>query len=132
MRGQSVCGHSRACVWPPDALDTQRLQLSVATGQSVPYYLPFHNTNLLASTNSTIMAGKFDVEELERTWKWSEGDPEELFVLEEEIASGSFGSVYKVRFYRLSSSFYFSSTSLLPVCYLLSDPALHFSTHFRH
>lgn len=43
------------------------------------------------------MAGKFDVEELERTWKWSEGDPEELFVLEEEIASGSFGSVYKVR-----------------------------------
>jgi len=46
------------------------------------------------------MAGKFDVEELERNWKWSEGDPEELFILEEEIASGSFGSVYKVRFYR--------------------------------
>jgi serine/threonine protein kinase len=43
------------------------------------------------------MAGKFDVEELERNWKWSEGDPEELFVLEEEIASGSFGSVYKAR-----------------------------------
>ena len=47
------------------------------------------------------MAGKFDVEELERTWKWSEGDPEELFVLEEEIASGSFGSVYKVRFFQV-------------------------------
>jgi hypothetical protein len=41
--------------------------------------------------------GKFDVEALERNWKWSDGDPEELFVLEEEIASGSFGSVYKVR-----------------------------------
>ena len=41
--------------------------------------------------------GKFDVEALERNWKWSDGDPEELFVLEEEIASGSFGSVYKAR-----------------------------------
>lgn len=41
---------------------------------------------------------KFDVEALEKNWKWSLGDPEELFILEEEIASGSFGSVYKVCF----------------------------------
>jgi hypothetical protein len=34
---------------------------------------------------------------LEKNWVWDEGDPEEIHVLEEEIASGSFGSVYKVR-----------------------------------
>jgi hypothetical protein len=47
------------------------------------------------------MAGQLrawsNVEELERDWEWDHGDPEELFVLEEEIASGSFGSVYKAR-----------------------------------
>lgn len=36
------------------------------------------------------------IAELEKNWKWSSGDPEEIFLLEEEIASGSFGSVYKV------------------------------------
>jgi hypothetical protein len=36
------------------------------------------------------------IEDLEKSWAWSSGDPEELFTLEEEIASGSFGSVYKV------------------------------------
>jgi len=28
-------------------------------------------------------------------WVWDEGDPEEIYFLEEEIASGTFGSVYK-------------------------------------
>ncbi len=32
---------------------------------------------------------------LEESWQWDSGDAEELYVLEEEIASGSFGSVYK-------------------------------------
>lgn len=41
------------------------------------------------------MAGNF-IADLEKHWKWSSGDPEELFILEEEIAAGSFGSVYKV------------------------------------
>lgn len=27
-------------------------------------------------------------------WQWDEGDPEEIYFLEEEIASGSFGTVY--------------------------------------
>lgn len=27
---------------------------------------------------------------------FDEGDPDEIFILEEEIASGSFGAVYKV------------------------------------
>jgi hypothetical protein len=31
-------------------------------------------------------------------WEFDTGDPEELFILEEEIASGSYGSVYKVPF----------------------------------
>eukprot|EP01122_Echinamoeba_exundans_P010168 TRINITY_DN3746_c0_g1_i1.p1 TRINITY_DN3746_c0_g1~~TRINITY_DN3746_c0_g1_i1.p1 ORF type:complete len:1109 (+),score=400.80 TRINITY_DN3746_c0_g1_i1:238-3564(+) len=48
------------------------------------------------------MAGQLrewsNVEELERDWEWDQGDPEELFVLEEEIASGSFGSVYKAKY----------------------------------
>eukprot|EP01127_Copromyxa_protea_P004604 TRINITY_DN14456_c0_g1_i1.p1 TRINITY_DN14456_c0_g1~~TRINITY_DN14456_c0_g1_i1.p1 ORF type:complete len:1014 (-),score=251.52 TRINITY_DN14456_c0_g1_i1:111-3152(-) len=30
-------------------------------------------------------------------WHWDVGDPEEIFFLEEEIASGSFGTVYKAR-----------------------------------
>jgi len=34
---------------------------------------------------------------LEKNWVWDEGDPEVIHILEEEIASGSFGSVYKVR-----------------------------------
>lgn len=59
------------------------------------------------------MAGKFDVEELERNWKWSEGDPEELFVLEEEIASGSFGSVYKVRLQSTSLGLFSTSQASL-------------------
>jgi hypothetical protein len=63
------------------------------------------------------MAGKFDVEELERNWKWSEGDPEELFVLEEEIASGSFGSVYKVRLLLTSTSLSSCNHTLLCVIY---------------
>jgi hypothetical protein len=33
---------------------------------------------------------------LEKNWAWDQGDPEEIHILEEEIASGSFGSVYKV------------------------------------
>lgn len=41
------------------------------------------------------MAGNL-IAELEKNWKWSSGDPEEIFLLEEEIAAGSFGSVYKV------------------------------------
>jgi serine/threonine protein kinase len=32
---------------------------------------------------------------LEKNWVWDEGDPEVIHILEEEIASGSFGSVYK-------------------------------------
>lgn len=72
--------------------------------------------------------GKFDVEALERNWKWSDGDPDELFVLEEEIASGSFGSVYKVR--PLSCSFWslmpytHSPFSLLAICYRIRHQAL--------
>lgn len=42
------------------------------------------------------MAGNL-IAELEKNWKWSTGDPEEIFILEEEIAAGSFGSVYKAR-----------------------------------
>lgn len=36
------------------------------------------------------------IEEIENNWEWSAGDPEEIFILEEEIAAGSFGNVYKV------------------------------------
>ena len=36
------------------------------------------------------------IEEIENNWTWSSGDPEEIFILEEEIAAGSFGNVYKV------------------------------------
>lgn len=32
---------------------------------------------------------------LDDKWEWDEGDPEEIYFLEEEIASGTFGSVYK-------------------------------------
>jgi len=28
-------------------------------------------------------------------WVWDEGDPEEIWFLEEEIAAGAFGTVYK-------------------------------------
>jgi serine/threonine protein kinase len=34
---------------------------------------------------------------LEESWQWDSGDAEELYILEEEIASGSFGSVYKAK-----------------------------------
>lgn len=71
------------------------------------------------------MAGKFDVEELERTWKWSEGDPEELFVLEEEIASGSFGSVYKVRFIRVVAELYRSHKTLCLLRHLFWSAVRH-------
>lgn len=39
------------------------------------------------------------IEEIENNWEWSAGDPEEIFILEEEIAAGSFGNVYKVIIY---------------------------------
>ncbi len=32
---------------------------------------------------------------LSEPWQWNDGDPEEIYFLEEEIASGTFGSVYK-------------------------------------
>lgn len=33
--------------------------------------------------------------QLDEPWEWDEGDPEDIYFLEEEIASGTFGSVYK-------------------------------------
>ena len=43
---------------------------------------------------------------------FSEGDPDRIFVLEEEIASGSFGAVYKVFFLPASHIFPFYQISL--------------------
>eukprot|EP01127_Copromyxa_protea_P016644 TRINITY_DN4980_c0_g1_i1.p1 TRINITY_DN4980_c0_g1~~TRINITY_DN4980_c0_g1_i1.p1 ORF type:complete len:1461 (+),score=442.57 TRINITY_DN4980_c0_g1_i1:40-4422(+) len=41
------------------------------------------------------MSIPFDIPGVVGEWKWDEGDPEELFFLEEEIAAGAFGTVYK-------------------------------------
>lgn len=49
------------------------------------------------------MSNRF-VEELELKWTWDAGDPEDIFVLEEEIAEGSFGHVYKVITYPCGKS----------------------------